>query len=950
MRTGMRFTCLNNGDPLLGQTWEYKTLIGVEAIEQKLTDMFYVVNSLHVTDVIDTININVDASGQLYVGDSGVNGSVWPFKRRMELYRTNVLKYKINIVLELEFPTVVVDSNVDDYANYAVQLMRTYPWVKCWQIMTQPEEFDSAGMQRCSPLNYTRLLRRIFTDAHAELPDVKIGGPGILSAITEYVDSAMLNFDGEVVHSGWLATASGEFYGTGSQYTEIGKNGFLDYIDFFAFQGRQNYQELNFSVYQKVITSLKQGLIAQTKRNGGNLNVPFFSTYQGHYADRSNFTDMQLQAYRDLREYVNAFAVNVVPFKAQLIDEFHDPDDVTSDPNYMGILFYYLANGRKPAYTQYKFMLDNLNEFTRLADNTISVKNKRPYEDDTALTSLTLMNDAGTKIATVIFPVMERDVMSANPKYTTVALKSGLNRKYYLPDGTNAMIMKSVDIVLKNYDFVIVTEVIDTQIVATDDIKAEVAERFTQYTRYASELMRMIPDTYPKNVNDTNFAKLLRSVAVELGDGEYERKILEDNMYLQTAHGDVIYNNFGAMIGIKWQNRWTEEKYRTIISGITESLLTGASKASITKAIKLFTSFDVHVYELFSDYAHYGLTTADSYDNQYSFTVEIEKPIDDTTNIDELYTDVSDVVNIVKPAHTIPIIMIVIVGSEDYPTWYEQRYGRKFSDSDELTTIFESNNVSNSFGWKHEAYDLVQRTSTSTAAGLNGVLPIGPRYTLTDVERELFADVELEHYVSAVDNWTPMPMFSYTELFKRPVDELVDACPEFIETEVRYGWRVASNVFRTNGWTSTGLVNSNVYGMSYMLDDESLDVFEAWYAEQFKHAQDDLSVFAEFNVVERYAGAVNEVNSIVDLELHELRYGLVPADPRAMYTFGGQPLTTVNNHAYGVRSRLRAEQLVEPRFGFSESFDTRRSLEMIDMRLFTVDVNGVETTLTSMTM
>jgi hypothetical protein len=40
VQTGIRFTCLKNGDNLLGQTWEYKSLLGVEAVEQKVKDMF----------------------------------------------------------------------------------------------------------------------------------------------------------------------------------------------------------------------------------------------------------------------------------------------------------------------------------------------------------------------------------------------------------------------------------------------------------------------------------------------------------------------------------------------------------------------------------------------------------------------------------------------------------------------------------------------------------------------------------------------------------------------------------------------------------------------------------------------------------------------------------------------------------------------------------------------
>ena len=910
MRTGIRFTCLNIGDPLLGQTWEYKTLTGVDAVEQKLVDMFYVANSLRVTDVIDTVNVGFDSDGLPCTPSTGVNGDLWPLARRLEVYRTNILKYKLNLVLEVEFPTVVVDENVELYADYVVSLIRKYPWVNAWQVMTQPEALDEAGMVRCSPLNYVRLMRRIFVDGHLACPDVKIGGPGILEAITEYVNSETLDVDGALVHSGWLATATGEFYGTSPQFSEIGKNGFLDYVDFFAFQGRQNYQELNFGVYQQVITKLRRGLVAQTKRTGGNLNIPFLSTYQGHYADRSNFTDMQLQGYRDLREYMNAFAVNVVPFKAQLVDEFHDPDDTSTQPNYMGILYYYLTNGRKPAYTQFKFILELLSDYTRLADNTISVKNKRPYEEDQLLTSVMLMNADGSKLCTIIYPVLERDVMSPKPRYTTVVLKGGLNRKYHLPDGTNATVMNPVDIVLKNYDFVVVTEEVEAQAVVTEDLKTEVSARFAEYRRYATELLQMIPDTYPKGVPDVNFVKLLRSAAVELGDSEYERSILEDNMYLQTAHGDAIYNNFGAMINVKWQKRWTEEQYRAIVSGIIESLLAGATKQSITKAIKLFTSFEVKVYELFSDYEHYGLTTDSSYENQYTFTVEIEKPIEDTMNVDDLYSDVTNVVNIVKPAHTIPVVMIVLVGSEDYPDWYEQRYGRRFSDSDEHLEVLETNDVSNTFGWKHAAYDVVQKTSTSTTAGLNGVLPLGPRYTLADLDRTLVVNNVAEHYAKPLDDWLPEGIFSYADaVTKHPEDVLVDAYGEFLEREVRYGWRMPENVFHANGWTSPGLTNVNVYGLSYLLRDELQELFQIWYDEQFRSASETLEVLGEFNLVEAYHPVVEDESITVDLNFHELKFGLVPGDPRAMYTFGGQPLTTVGNHLYGVRSRLRDELL-----------------------------------------
>ena len=55
MITGVRLTQLELGEPLLGASWEYKTLTGKEAVEKRLDDIFYNASYLGFNLIIDTI-------------------------------------------------------------------------------------------------------------------------------------------------------------------------------------------------------------------------------------------------------------------------------------------------------------------------------------------------------------------------------------------------------------------------------------------------------------------------------------------------------------------------------------------------------------------------------------------------------------------------------------------------------------------------------------------------------------------------------------------------------------------------------------------------------------------------------------------------------------------------------------------------------------------------------
>lgn len=963
MRSGIRFTCLKNGDNLLGQTWEYKGLIGVEAIQSKLQDMFLHVNKLKITDVIDTIQISKDASNSLYIANSGINGDIWPFNQRIEEYKKYIGQYKLNMVAELEFPTIVTTFNYMQYAQYAVTIIDKYSWIKYWQIMTVPEQIDKTGAIKCPPELYVQMLKYIHDLIHNKYSDIKIGGPGILTAINEYVKSSYSNEDKQTFHTGWLAEATGELFGTNTKYDLTEKSGFLPYIDFFAFQGDESSGEFDYDTFQPTINAMKLGVIVQAQRNGINLDIEFLSTEQGHYADKSSVNDMQLQGYRDLREYINDFATNVIPYKKQLVDEFYDETDKNSKKNTYGILYHYLGNERKPSYQEFYFLLNKLYGYNKIVTDDLLIKSKLPYEKDLTIDSLMFINDTGDKILSVVFPKTERILTPNNTIFTKVTLKPALNRKVYIPNGNEVQITSPLDVNFKKYDFIVVEEKLVKSTSDDADVTAEVKKRMAYYQGCFEDLLGMVPDDYNKDVYDINYVKLLRSLGIEYGDANYEKGILEDNMYLSTAHGDAIYNNFGALIGVPWKTQWSQEKYREVVSGIIESLLSGANKNSITKAIKAYTGFDVHIYELFTDYAHYGLNKEINWDNQYRFTVEIEKSIDSTAEITEVYSDVKEVTNIVRPAHTIPIIMIVLVGEENYREWYKERYGVDFSNSDNLLIEKKDFEESNVYGWKNIDYDFVLKATSDgkNSTNTNSAFPIAPKYTLYDRDWVDILDTEDVHVPKPKEEWMPWLIVNYEDVYnKKPKDEFTVSLDMYLQ-EAKFGIKPLSTdrTLKTNGglqYDANGNIiksenrTTNTFrtGIHYALRDDLWILFEYFDKEKYDKAKESQMLweaFVDWNEI--YKKPKEEEKVLAEFEFRELKYGLVPYTKYTAMTYSKNPrrrLNRVVNHSrYGIRYRMHEDSYVYFDVCEQETYDKTKVSEDINMKLYVVDSQGKET-------
>jgi len=259
---------LRNGDSLLGQSWQYKNFTGIEAIEEKVRDMFLHVDMLGVDYVIDTLQLGKTPSNNVYLPNTGVNGDLWQMSDRLYLYKELLQKYKKQVFIEIEFPTIVTEYNWKQYARYATEIIDKYSFIKYWQIMTTPEQKDDDGNYKCPPHLYVQIMKYISELIRAKYPDMMLGAPGIFHGVNEYVESSYINIDKQVFHNGWLAEAIGELYGTDPKYDFTEETGFLPYIQFFAFQGDSSTGVFNYTTFPMIIARMKQGIYEHAQRRG----------------------------------------------------------------------------------------------------------------------------------------------------------------------------------------------------------------------------------------------------------------------------------------------------------------------------------------------------------------------------------------------------------------------------------------------------------------------------------------------------------------------------------------------------------------------------------------------------------------------------------------------------------------------------------------------------------
>lgn len=787
MISGVRLTQLDHGEPLLGTSLTYNGYTGVQAAEKRLEKLFSVINFFGFDFVIDTINPEEDANGTIHLNNNGLYGHIWSFEQRMIMYRKYQSLYGFRLVIEVNPPSNLNESNWKKYAEFIKSLMLKYNDISYWQICDQPETVINQQF-KCDPVSYVKLIKSLY-NVKLIINDLQLGAPGVFQGLIDF-------YNGK--ENCWLNVVIGDVYKPGhSEYEVIGNNGILDYIDFFSIHGRQETSDLRYDIFGDVINKLKTRI---NEKIGKNINI--FSINQGRKASGNDQQELDSQCYYEIKELLNAYKNGVFGFKNQLIDEYSDPyvwggyfNDKLKD---RGLLYYHLNDPMyKPAANTYQFILNALKGY-----NYVGITNKVTELDDN-LELITLYNGDPNATSPTYQPTKSVTIVwSKTYKKNYAVLTPHYAREYMVRYGEPISLTQSVQIDFDTYDFIIVYETLEKDILDIDNIKDKLDKKLTYAEKTMIDLISSLPNSYNKEITDINYYKLLRSLSLELSDAKVEIHKVKHNSYLEDVENDFLYKNFGVLVGLNKKSSWDDDKYRRLVKGVTKSLLDGPTLESITEAVKLFTNFEVNIKELYKDSEASNMIGTDR--TQFVFALEIEKPLDVTSTYEEIISDVDYVIDIVKPAHVLRLIIISLVGTENYREQYEYRFNRKFQDSDVLQGFnIDKDFIEGTFGWRNRDYDGQVKTAGSEFIEydplINGGLFLGPRYLLFD---DMTAEIKINYVETIIKDWLEeldsLLSFERDETYHDIEDSISKIEAFFNESEHKFGLDV-DNLIQLRG-------------------------------------------------------------------------------------------------------------------------------------------------------
>ena len=806
MLAGIKFTQLGYGDILIDKNWSYRNLWGLAASRQKLLDQFKYSKDIGFSIIYDSIRPVYNSEGKLTLENTGYNSNIWPLydpvghNDRISLYKTAITRRDFTLICKLDFPAKLTKDNMNDYVNFFISLVKNpdFSWIENWVFFENPEQMIYISEKdeyepEISPHDYVIFLNNVRTLSKQINPNIKIGGPGIQKALAMLMPNNPLKDDNTFYHK-WLQEA-----------IELS---LLDNIDFFTVQLRQQVMGLEYDYIFSLSILLKEHL---KKYAGEESIMPIYSLNQGRQElDKNSVEKLQNQTYYNISEMLNTTKNGIIPVISEIADP---PSDLRLNPNYdpsedgYGLFKFDLT--RKPQVEYFKFILNNLKQYTTLTTTNELYKNK--FADD-----ITFINNNSENGSSTIISV----IWSKYKKENKIVILPNAEQYYMLVDGTREKIINPYEFETTT-DFIIVVQNIYTELVDYADLRSTIFKKYMYNIHSRRNLLEAVPVNYNTSIDDTNFYKILRSFSLEFADLKVEVDSLNDNAYLDTAQKDAIYKNFGSMVNLEKQSDWDYEKYRRLIQGVIKSLLSGPTKQSIEDAVNLFINYDnmysdkdkladIKIYEL---YKNEGADPAiyDGIHTQFSFIVEVSKNIDVGIDQDVLNRDLKYIINILKPAHTLSFFVVILTGSENYKEWYYKNHGIEFKDMDNVKFDGEMGGekgiAEGEFGWKHYNYKGCFHTydwkTKSHPSKLNSGILIGPRKILLDTDNihysQSFNEIfqEPTETLNIVTGYTGCPLllwkpghincnicphkelcnahsetpFGTNEIFKNPIDE-----------------------------------------------------------------------------------------------------------------------------------------------------------------------------------
>lgn len=337
------------------------------------------------------------------------------------------------------------------------------------------------------------------------------------------------------------------------------------------------------------------------------------------------------------------------------------------------------------ACNKYKYVFDGLYGYM------IPTTPNKIY-DDVMIESVSLSDEENDDVITVIWLKNNLDkeiIIFPNP-----------NEYLILMSGEQVKIINKYSYTNKKYDFMLIKQKTNKNLLNHSELNNLLLDKRLYEDKHINGLLGSLPNTYNTTSEITNLYKLLRAINFDFADAEANMAITRDNAYLLSVKDDSIYKNFGILAKLNHENDWDNDKYRAFVSGIIKSLLEGPTLESIQDAINLFVNYD---YELNGGKKVANINVIEAYTEQssqdsnlskvmamFTFYVEIENIDEDQELSSKLINeDVRYIIKILKPAHTLAILLIAYSREEDYREWYYENRVDEFGNNKDFETMDE---------------------------------------------------------------------------------------------------------------------------------------------------------------------------------------------------------------------------------------------------------------------
>ena len=197
------------------------------------------------------------------------------------------------------------------------------------------------------------------------------------------------------------------------------------------------------------------------------------------------------------------------------------------------------------------------------------------------------------------------------------------------------------------------------------DSKYQIIKRDGIAKNIVDTMQGNLSSIYPKNSNTAVYS-FLKAIAREVAALRVENEITLQNTWIPDADVKYLYVNFGYIFHPKNLKPLLDLSiaYRKFVKVLAKYLVRGATFNNLTNAIEELTGYDVKITE------HYNNDAFDISD-KFTFDVDFSIPREDMVEFSEqeIITDVTLLIQILKPAHINFTVRLVLDDGEDYFTF-----------------------------------------------------------------------------------------------------------------------------------------------------------------------------------------------------------------------------------------------------------------------------------------